>query len=79
MYMENQMAMEMEKERKQKFKHIVGTYIASFFGTLIQFGVMLLLYSWLTGTPFNLIVFIAVALVFGLIFAPMQLILNNNK
>ena len=73
------MAMEMEKERKQKFKHIVGTYIASFFGTLIQFGVMLLVYSWLTGTPFNLIVFIAVALVFGLIFAPMQLILNNNK
>jgi membrane protein YqaA with SNARE-associated domain len=73
------MAMEMEKERKQKFKHIIGTYIASFFGTLIQFGVMLLVYSWLTMTPFNLIVFITVAGVFGLIFAPMQLILNNNK
>lgn len=54
------------------------TYFGAIIGTIIQFGCMLFVYSLITSTEFNIIIFIIVGVVFGLIFAPMHLLLNKN-
>jgi uncharacterized membrane protein YccC len=55
------------------------TYFSTLFGCLIQFGLMLFVYSLFVPTEINIIVFLSVVLGFGLVLAPIQLMLNSRK
>ena len=55
------------------------TYFSTLVGTIIQFSIMLYVYSLFVPIQYNILFMLMVALIFGLIFAPFQLLLNSKK